>query len=212
MQALVSRRKYSGRDAYPAQRRIVGVDAGRAHMVCAVLDAHLGTELARADTYVNVVGGMRVSDVGIDAAVAAALLSSYWSEPVVAPGMAIAGELSLTGELRPVRSLAARVRECAKVSSISEVLIPSGTEVWWGGGLCALCLPGDGDKGGFATERLLASGGYKVAANTKGVKGSLFVSFENVWRLFRDCKRFKRPIGFIAIASGRERNISGRHH
>lgn len=83
----------------PARRSAKGFDVTRLHQLLAVLDRHVGAELASRDVYVSVVGGIRVREPAIDLAVAAAIMSSHLGRPV--ERTAIWGEVGLTGELRP---------------------------------------------------------------------------------------------------------------
>jgi len=90
------------------------IDSGRVSRVSAALEKHLGLRLSDQDLYVNAAGGIRISEVGVELALACALYSARTglSLPV---DLAIAGELSLTGEIRPVRRLAARVKTSASL-------------------------------------------------------------------------------------------------
>jgi DNA repair protein RadA/Sms len=85
------------------------IDSGRVSRVAAALEKHLGLRLSDQDLYVNVAGGIRISEVGVELALACALYSARTGLALPA-GLAIAGELSLTGELRPVSRLAGRLK------------------------------------------------------------------------------------------------------
>jgi len=85
------------------------IDSGRVSRVAAALEKHLGLRLSDQDLYVNVAGGIRISEVGVELALACALYSARTGLALPA-GLAIAGELSLTGELRPVSRLAGRIK------------------------------------------------------------------------------------------------------
>jgi DNA repair protein RadA/Sms len=85
------------------------IDTGRVSRVAAALEKHLGLRLSDQDIYVNVAGGIRISEVGVELALACALYSARTSLALPS-GLAIAGELSLTGELRPVSRLAGRLK------------------------------------------------------------------------------------------------------
>ncbi|RIK94097.1 MAG: DNA repair protein RadA [Proteobacteria bacterium] len=96
------------------RRAVVGWDAGRLAMILAVLDARCGLGLGGHDVYLNVAGGLRVSEPAADLAVAAALLSSLKGAPL--PGDAVVfGEVSLSGDVRPVSHAAQRLREAEKL-------------------------------------------------------------------------------------------------
>jgi len=85
------------------------IDSARVSRVAAVLEKHLALRLSDQDIYVNVAGGIRITEVGVELALACALYSGRTGIP--APGKTvIAGELSLAGEVRPLRRLPGRVR------------------------------------------------------------------------------------------------------
>jgi DNA repair protein RadA/Sms len=85
------------------------IDSARVSRVAAVLEKHLGLRLSDQDIYVNVAGGMRIGEVGVELALACALYSARTGIPL--PGKtAIAGELSLAGEIRPLRRLPNRIK------------------------------------------------------------------------------------------------------
>jgi DNA repair protein RadA/Sms len=85
------------------------IDAGRVARMAAVLEKHLGLHLAEHDIYVNVAGGIRITEVGVELPLALALYSARVSQPL--PGTtAVTGEVSLTGEVRPVHGLEKRAR------------------------------------------------------------------------------------------------------
>jgi DNA repair protein RadA/Sms len=90
------------------------IDQGRVSRVSAALEKHLGLRLSDQDLYVNAAGGIRISEVGVELALAFALYSARTGLALPA-GLAIAGELSLTGEIRPVRRLAGRVKTSANL-------------------------------------------------------------------------------------------------
>jgi len=85
------------------------IDSGRVSRVSAALEKHLGLRLSDQDLYVNAAGGIRITEVGVELALACALYSARTGLALPA-NLAIAGELSLTGEIRPVRRLAGRVK------------------------------------------------------------------------------------------------------
>ncbi len=85
------------------------IESARVSRVAAVLEKHAGLGLNDQDLYVNVAGGMRISEVGIDLPVAIALYSAATGTPVQ-PDTAVTGELSLAGEVRPVVGLERRLR------------------------------------------------------------------------------------------------------
>jgi len=85
------------------------IDSGRVSRVAAALEKHLGLRLSDQDLYVNAAGGIRITEVGVELALACALYSARTGLALPAD-LAIAGELSLTGEIRPVRRLSGRVK------------------------------------------------------------------------------------------------------
>ncbi len=91
-----------------------GVDMNRLLLITAVLSRRLGLRLGEQDVFVNVIGGMRITEPAADLAVAAAIASSMRDQPVRADAVLI-GEIGLSGELRRVSQLTARLREAAKL-------------------------------------------------------------------------------------------------
>ncbi|MEA4838880.1 MAG: DNA repair protein RadA [Rhodospirillaceae bacterium] len=119
IQALVAPSAYG-----TPRRAVIGWDSGRLAMIMAVLDARCGLALGGNDVYLNVAGGLKVSEPAADLAVAAALLSSATSIPVDAD-MAVFGEIGLSGEVRAVGQTEARLKEAAKLG-FGQALIPAG--------------------------------------------------------------------------------------
>lgn len=104
-----------------ARRSVVGWDGGRLAMILAVLEARCGIPFAGHDVYLNVAGGLRVSEPAADLAVAAALLSAREDTPLPADTV-IFGEISLTGSLRPVAQTETRLREAKKLGFTGALL------------------------------------------------------------------------------------------
>src|SRR3546814_13345939 len=96
------------------RRAVVGWDSGRLARVLAVLEARCGLQMGAAEVYLNIAGGYRLTDPAADLAVAAALISAFSERPVPADAI-VFGELSLSGEVRPVAHDALRLREAAKL-------------------------------------------------------------------------------------------------
>ena len=90
------------------------IDSGRVSRISAALEKHLGLRLSDQDLYVNAAGGIRITEVGVELALACALYSARTGLALPAD-LAIAGELSLTGEIRPVRRLSGRVKTSANL-------------------------------------------------------------------------------------------------
>ena len=106
------------------RRAVVGWDAGRLAMVLAVLDARCGLGLGGHDIYLNVAGGLRITEPAADLAVAAALLSSLKGEPLPADAV-VFGEVSLSGDIRPVSHAAQRLKEAEKLGFAQAFLPPN---------------------------------------------------------------------------------------
>jgi DNA repair protein RadA/Sms len=105
------------------RRAAVGWDSGRLAMILAVLEARCGLSFSTAEVYLNVAGGYRVTDPAADLAVAAALVSALAERPVPAETVAF-GEVSLSGELRPVTHAGLRLKESAKLG-FERALVPA---------------------------------------------------------------------------------------
>jgi DNA repair protein RadA/Sms len=96
------------------RRAVVGWDSGRLNMVLAVLEARCGLSMGQNDVYLNVAGGLRISEPAADLAVAAALVSSL-NGSVVPADTVVFGEIGLSGEVRPVSREDARLKEAGKL-------------------------------------------------------------------------------------------------
>ncbi|MCL2211890.1 MAG: DNA repair protein RadA [Treponema sp.] len=90
------------------------IDSGKVSRISAALEKHLGLRLSDQDLYVNAAGGIRVTEVGVELALACALYSARTGLALPAD-LAIAGELSLTGEIRPVHKLPGRVKTASNL-------------------------------------------------------------------------------------------------
>ncbi|MCB9567361.1 MAG: DNA repair protein RadA [Myxococcales bacterium] len=108
------------------RRTCVGVDAARVAMLMAVLDRHAGLFVLDQDVFVNVVGGVRLGEPASDLAILLAIASSHMRRPLH-PGMVAIAEIGLTGELRQVPRLDARVVEAARLG-FGKVLIAAGVK------------------------------------------------------------------------------------
>ncbi len=104
------------------RRAVVGWDTARLSMVLAVLEARCGISIGPNDVYLNVAGGLRISEPAADLAVAAALLSSLSGEPVPADAV-VFGEVGLAGEVRAVSQSDLRLKEAAKLG-FSRAIVP----------------------------------------------------------------------------------------
>jgi DNA repair protein RadA/Sms len=101
--------------AYGTPRRaVVGWDSGRLAMVLAVLESRCGLGFGQRDVYLNVAGGLRISEPAADLAAAAALASSALDVPLP-QDCVVFGEVSLSGDVRPVSRMEGRMKEAAKL-------------------------------------------------------------------------------------------------
>lgn len=108
------------------RRTTSGVDSSRVAMILAILQQHLGLNLARMDVFVSSVGGARLHDPAADLAIAMALVSAYRAQPIGRQAVAI-GELGLSGELRRVRDTDARVVEAGRLG-VHSAVVPAEAE------------------------------------------------------------------------------------
>ena len=116
-QALVSTAAYG-----TPQRAATGFDQRRLNMLLAVLEKRVGFKLAQKDVFVNIAGGLRVTDLAMDLSVIAAVLSSNVDTPIDA-GWCMAGEVGLSGEVRPVARIEQRIAEAEKLG-FSDIILP----------------------------------------------------------------------------------------
>ncbi|HBZ34536.1 MAG TPA: DNA repair protein RadA [Bacteroidales bacterium] len=119
VQALVSSAAYG-----VAQRSCTGFDTRRLNMLLAVLEKRAGFKLAQKDVFLNIAGGLRISDPATDLAVCAAVLSSNLDMPII-HGTCMTAEVGLSGELRPVNRIEQRVKEAAKLG-FQRIIVPHG--------------------------------------------------------------------------------------
>jgi DNA repair protein RadA/Sms len=104
-----------------ARRSVVGWDGGRLNMILAVLEARCGIPFAGLDVYLNVAGGLRISEPAADLAVAAALLSSREDSALPAETV-VFGEISLSGAVRPVGQTEQRLKEARKLGFTAAIM------------------------------------------------------------------------------------------
>ena len=104
------------------RRVTVGLDHNRLSMLLAVLHRHGGVATAGCDVFANIVGGVRVTETGVDLAVVLAVLSSLRDRPLPAD-LVVFGEIGLAGEIRPVQNGPERLREAAK-HGFKRALVP----------------------------------------------------------------------------------------
>ena len=116
-QALVSSAAYG-----TPQRSATGFDQRRLNMLLAVLEKRVGFKLMQKDVFLNIAGGLRVTDMAMDLSVIAAVLSSNVDTPIES-GWCMAGEVGLSGEVRPVNRIEQRIAEAEKLG-FSDMIIP----------------------------------------------------------------------------------------
>lgn len=116
-QALVSTAAYG-----TPQRSATGFDGRRLNMLLAVLEKRVGFKLIQKDVFVNIAGGLRVTDLAMDLSVLAAVLSSNVDTPIEA-GWCMAGEVGLSGEVRPVNRIEQRIAEAERLG-FNDMIVP----------------------------------------------------------------------------------------
>ncbi|MBR5763558.1 MAG: DNA repair protein RadA [Bacteroidaceae bacterium] len=116
-QALVSTAAYG-----TPQRSATGFDTRRLNMLLAVLEKRVGFKLMQKDVFINIAGGLRVTDPAIDLSVIAAVLSSN-VDTGIAHDTCMCGEVGLSGEIRPVARIEQRIAEAAKLG-FKQIIIP----------------------------------------------------------------------------------------
>lgn len=133
VQSLVSNAAYG-----TPQRSATGYDVRRMNMLLAVLEKRVGMKMFQKDVFLNFAGGFRIQDTGLDLAVVGAVISSYFDRPI-AEGVVLAGEIGLSGEVRPAPRTEQRIAEAARLGfkrivvsgymKRSSLKIPKGVEV-----------------------------------------------------------------------------------
>lgn len=129
------------------RRSVVGWDSARLSMVLAVLEARCGISFAGLDVYLNVAGGLRISEPAADLAVAAALLSAR-EDAALPADCVVFGELSLSGALRPVGQTENRLKEAQKLG-FTAAIAPAGSKTGSDSGLAVQKIA---DLTGFVGE------------------------------------------------------------
>ena len=100
---------------YNMPRRVTtGIEINRLNMILAVIEKNCGINLGTQDVYVNVVGGVKITETAADLAIVMAIMSSYKNKPLNNDSVFI-GELALTGEIRGVTNLEKRIKEAVKL-------------------------------------------------------------------------------------------------
>ena len=119
VQALVAKTPYG-----MPRRTAVGFDYNRVNMLLAILERRLDMDFGNFDAYLNVVGGMKITEPAADLAAAAALVSSYRNK-AVPHGVLAVGEVGLTGEIRRVSNTERRIRDAANLG-FTKFVVPKG--------------------------------------------------------------------------------------
>ena len=123
IQALVAPSPHS-----QPRRSVVGWDGGRLAMILAVLESRCGVPFTGLDVYLNVAGGLRITEPAADLAVAAALVSAR-EDAALPKEVVIFGEISLSGALRPVSQTENRLKEASKLGFTSAITPQQAKEV-----------------------------------------------------------------------------------
>ena len=121
VQALVSQTNFN-----LPRRAAAGTDYNRVNLLMAVLEKRMGLSMGSCDAYVNIAGGMKINEPGLDLAICFALISSYKNK-AVGSGTLVFGEVGLTGEVRGVGNAAGRVEEAKKLG-FKTVIMPKVNE------------------------------------------------------------------------------------
>ena len=109
VQALVSGAAYG-----TPQRSATGFDQRRLNMLLAVLEKRVGMKMFQKDVFLNFAGGFKIADTGMDLAIIAAIISSYYDRPLM-EGVCCAGEIGLSGEVRPAPRTEQRIMEAKRL-------------------------------------------------------------------------------------------------
>jgi DNA repair protein RadA/Sms len=120
LQALVARTNFG-----MPRRATMGVDSQRAALLVAVLEKRAGMRLTDHDVFLNVVGGMRVDEPGVDLGIASAIASSHLNR-AIDPSLVLFGEIGLTGEVRGIQRVSPRLREAQRMG-FQRCLLPKGS-------------------------------------------------------------------------------------
>ena len=121
IQALVD-----GAHGHSPKRLSVGLDQNRLAMLLASLNRHAGVACFDQDVFVNAVGGVKISEPGVDLAILCAIVSSFKNFPLD-PKTVIFGEIGLAGEVRPVQRGQERLKEAAKLG-FTRAIIPKANQ------------------------------------------------------------------------------------
>jgi DNA repair protein RadA/Sms len=134
LQALVNRTHFG-----LPQRVASGINPKKLSLLLAVLERYGNTVLGEHDVFFNVTGGLNVAEPAVDLAVCAAIQSSFLNQPLK-KGMAVVGELGLGGEIRPVNSMSARLKELAATGFTACVVPKPPRRAEWARGVRDIAL------------------------------------------------------------------------
>jgi DNA repair protein RadA/Sms len=110
-----------------AKRKVSGADSSRVAMIIAVLEKRAGLRLVDKDVFVNIVGGIKLTDPSADAAIALAIASAHMNRPMQ-QGTLVLGELGLLGEFRSVTQIQQRLTEAERLG-FARALVPARTKI-----------------------------------------------------------------------------------
>lgn len=120
---LIEIQALSALTSFPAPRRIaLGLDYNRLNLLLAVMEKKLSISMGSFDVYINIVGGVTISETALDLALISAIISSYRNKPI-REGLVIFGEVGLAGEIRQVSDVKKRIVEAEKLG-FREVILP----------------------------------------------------------------------------------------
>jgi len=125
IQALINTSSFQ----YP-RRQVTGLELNRAYLIIAILERYLGLKLSTCDVFLNVAGGIRISEPGSDLAAAAAVISSY-RKKTMPKDMVFTGEIGLGGEVRGVSRLEERIKKAENLG-FQSVVLPAGGALYRG--------------------------------------------------------------------------------
>ncbi|MFA5878860.1 MAG: DNA repair protein RadA [Candidatus Margulisiibacteriota bacterium] len=110
-----------------AKRTFAGVDLNRSNLMIATLEKKFGVKLFSKDIFLNIIGGIRINETGLDLGIILAIISSLYEKPL-GKRIAAIGEVGLTGEVRPVQNIEKRLNELAKMG-FEECFIPEQNKI-----------------------------------------------------------------------------------
>ncbi len=110
----------------PAKRLAVGMDGYRLSMLIAIMQRHLGIQLYDQDIFLNIVGGLKITEPALDLAVILSIISSFKNKPL-AEKIAVCGEVGLSGEIRTVQKGQDRIKEAVKLGFV-RIIVPKANQ------------------------------------------------------------------------------------